>query len=110
MSNHAALQLITLDARSAGQLRFEGPVLRYPTRAFQTDTRRHDTLAPHSDSSGQRSGGHDDGRGRRFTLPLDKMTYISDLTTIDWQEADSDIQRILDGATGRFHDDFAQRS
>jgi len=83
MSNHAALQLITLDARSAGQLRFEGPVLRYPTRAFQTDTRRHDTLAPHSDSSGQRSGGHDDGRGRRFTLPLDKMTYISDVRRVD---------------------------
>ena len=32
------------------------------------------------------------------------------LTTIDWQKADSDVQRILDGATGQFHDDFAKRS
>lgn len=32
------------------------------------------------------------------------------LTTIDWQRADADVQRILDGATGQFHDDFAQRS
>ena len=32
------------------------------------------------------------------------------LTTIDWQKAESDVQRILDGATGQFHDDFAKRS
>lgn len=32
------------------------------------------------------------------------------LTTIDWQHADADIQRILDSATGRFYDDFSQRS
>jgi Mce-associated membrane protein len=32
------------------------------------------------------------------------------LTTIDWQQADSNIQRILDGATGAFYDDFSQRS
>lgn len=32
------------------------------------------------------------------------------LTTIDWQHADSDMQRIVDAATGRFHDDFADRS
>jgi Mce-associated membrane protein len=32
------------------------------------------------------------------------------LTTIDWQRADSNIQRILDGATGAFYDDFLQRS
>jgi Mce-associated membrane protein len=32
------------------------------------------------------------------------------LTTIDWQHADADVQRILDGATGAFYDDFAQRS
>jgi Mce-associated membrane protein len=32
------------------------------------------------------------------------------LTTIDWQKAESDVQRILDGATGQFYDDFAQRS
>jgi Mce-associated membrane protein len=32
------------------------------------------------------------------------------LTTIDWRHADADIRRILDGATGAFHDDFAKRS
>ena len=32
------------------------------------------------------------------------------LTTIDWQQADRDVQRILDGATGQFYDDFAKRS
>jgi Mce-associated membrane protein len=33
-----------------------------------------------------------------------------DLTTIDWQHADGDIQRILDSATGTFYDDFSKRS
>jgi Mce-associated membrane protein len=32
------------------------------------------------------------------------------LTTIDWQNAERDVQRILDGATGKFHEDFAARS
>jgi Mce-associated membrane protein len=32
------------------------------------------------------------------------------LTTIDWQHADTDVQRILDSATGTFHDDFSNRS
>lgn len=32
------------------------------------------------------------------------------LTTIDWQHADADVHRILDGATGQFYDDFAKRS
>jgi Mce-associated membrane protein len=32
------------------------------------------------------------------------------LTTIDWQHADVDVHRILDGATGQFYDDFAKRS
>lgn len=32
------------------------------------------------------------------------------LTTIDWQHADADIQRILDSATGTFYDDFSNRS
>ena len=32
------------------------------------------------------------------------------LTTIDWQHADADIQRILDSATGTFYDDFSHRS
>ncbi|BBZ15586.1 Mce protein [Mycobacterium branderi] len=32
------------------------------------------------------------------------------LTTIDWEHADTDIQRILDSATGTFYDDFSKRS
>jgi Mce-associated membrane protein len=32
------------------------------------------------------------------------------LTTIDWQHADADVQRILDSATGTFYDDFSSRS
>lgn len=32
------------------------------------------------------------------------------LTTIDWQHADVDVRRILDGATGEFYNDFAGRS
>lgn len=32
------------------------------------------------------------------------------LTTIDWQHADADMQRVLDSSTGAFCDDFAQRS
>jgi Mce-associated membrane protein len=32
------------------------------------------------------------------------------LTTIDWQHADADVHRVLDGATGEFYDDFAKRS
>lgn len=32
------------------------------------------------------------------------------LTTIDFKEADADVQRILDSATGTFYDDFDKRS
>jgi Mce-associated membrane protein len=32
------------------------------------------------------------------------------MTTIDFAEADPDIRRILDSATGTFYDDFSQRS
>lgn len=32
------------------------------------------------------------------------------LTTIDWEQAEADVQRILDSATGTFYDDFQQRA
>ncbi len=32
------------------------------------------------------------------------------LTTIDWENADADVQRILDSATGDFYDEFQQRA
>ena len=34
----------------------------------------------------------------------------TNLTSIDWQQADQDVQRILDGATGGFYDDFAKHA
>lgn len=32
------------------------------------------------------------------------------LTTIDWQQVDGDVKRIVDNATGTFYDDFSKRS
>jgi Mce-associated membrane protein len=32
------------------------------------------------------------------------------LTTINWQQADGDVQRVLDSATGTFYDDFQKRA
>jgi Mce-associated membrane protein len=32
------------------------------------------------------------------------------LTTIDWEHADANVQRILDSATGTFYDDFQKRA
>lgn len=32
------------------------------------------------------------------------------LTTIDWEHADADVQRVLDMATGSFYDDFQKRA
>ena len=32
------------------------------------------------------------------------------LTTIDWKHVDDDVERILDSATGTFHDDFSERA
>jgi Mce-associated membrane protein len=52
----------------------------------------------------------DEGRAQRNQfLEAARQTALN-LTTIDWQKAESDVQRILDGATGEFHDDFAKRS
>jgi Mce-associated membrane protein len=52
----------------------------------------------------------DQGRAQRNQfLEAARQTALN-LTTIDWQKAESDVQRILDGATGEFHDEFAKRS
>jgi Mce-associated membrane protein len=32
------------------------------------------------------------------------------LTSVDWQQADADVQRILDSATGNFYDQFSKRA
>jgi Mce-associated membrane protein len=46
---------------------------------------------------------------RELFLQVGRQGAIN-LTTIDFSHANSDIQRILDSATGTFHDDFSQRS
>jgi Mce-associated membrane protein len=46
---------------------------------------------------------------RKLFLQVGRQGALN-LTTIDWQQADKDVQRILDSATGTFYDDFQKRS
>ncbi|MGO9154492.1 Mce protein [Mycobacterium sp.] len=46
---------------------------------------------------------------RQLLLQVGRQGALN-LTTIDWQHADADVQRVLDSATGAFHDDFSTRS
>jgi Mce-associated membrane protein len=46
---------------------------------------------------------------REMYLRVGRQVAIN-LTTIDWQSVNNDIQRILDSATGPFYDDFSKRS
>ncbi|MCV7424017.1 Mce protein [Mycobacterium yunnanensis] len=46
---------------------------------------------------------------RELFLQVGRQGAIN-LTTIDYAEADADMQRILDSSTGGFRDDFAKRS
>src|ERR1700682_3770778 len=70
----------TDDARSLDQrstpARKSRPAVTQPAyfRLTRVDTTRSTSPRP---SSGQRSGGLDDGCGRRFTVPLDKTLPIS---------------------------------
>lgn len=50
-------------------------------------------------------------------IKAERETYLQvarqgavNLTTIDYEHADADVQRILDSATGQFYDEFSQRS
>jgi Mce-associated membrane protein len=52
---------------------------------------------------------HEEQAQRSHFLQAAKEVALN-LTTIDWHQAEGDVQRILDGATGQFHDDFAMRS
>ena len=52
---------------------------------------------------------HQADQQRKRFLQVGRQGALN-LTTIDYQHADSDIQRILDSATGSFYDDFAKRS
>lgn len=42
-------------------------------------------------------------------LQAARQTAIN-LTTIDFNQVDADVKRILDSATGQFYDDFSQRA
>ncbi len=52
---------------------------------------------------------HQADEQRQLFLQVGRQGALN-LTTIDFQQADTDVQRILDGATGQFYDDFSQRS
>lgn len=52
---------------------------------------------------------HQKDKQRDALIEAGRQTAVN-LTTIDWQQADADVQRILASATGTFHDDFVQRS
>ncbi|PPJ25801.1 hypothetical protein C5E45_19325 [Nocardia nova] len=52
---------------------------------------------------------HHDDSERAAYLSTARQGALN-LTTIRWDNADSDVQRILDGSGGKFHDDFASRS
>ena len=46
---------------------------------------------------------------RKLYLQVGRQGALN-LTTIDFQQADADVQRILDSATGTFYDDFQARA
>jgi Mce-associated membrane protein len=52
---------------------------------------------------------HQADEQRKLFLQVGRQGALN-LTTIDWQQADKDVQRILDSATGTFYDDFQKRA
>lgn len=52
---------------------------------------------------------HQANAQRNLLLQVARQGALN-LTTIDYEHAEADIQRILDSATGAFYDDFAKRS
>ena len=57
----------------------------------------------------QASKSHKGEAQRNLFLQVGRQGALN-LTTIDWQHAEGDVQRILDSATGTFYDDFQKRS
>lgn len=51
---------------------------------------------------------HSDQQNNRF-LQAGRQGAL-DLTTVSYTEVDEDVRRVLDSATGAFHDDFAKRA
>jgi Mce-associated membrane protein len=52
---------------------------------------------------------HQADEERNLFLQVGRQGALN-LTTIDWQQADANVQRILDSATGTFYDDFQKRA
>lgn len=52
---------------------------------------------------------HNDNAAHELFMQTARQGALN-LTTIDWEHADRDVQRVLDSATGAFREDFAQRS
>ena len=52
---------------------------------------------------------HRDDKQRNLFLQAGRQGALN-LTTIDYQHVDADIQRILNSATGSFYDDFSKRA
>ncbi len=52
---------------------------------------------------------HQEQAQRNLYLQVARQTAIN-LTTINYTEVDADIKRVLDSATGAFHDEFQNRS
>jgi Mce-associated membrane protein len=46
---------------------------------------------------------------RKLFLQVGRQGAIN-LTTIDWEHAEADVQRVLDSSTGTFYDDFQSRA
>ncbi len=53
--------------------------------------------------------GHRADQQRALFIEVAKQTAVN-LTTVDYNHAEADVRRILNSATGVFHDDFARRS
>jgi Mce-associated membrane protein len=46
---------------------------------------------------------------RQLFLQVGRQGAVN-LTTINWEHAEADVQRVLDSATGQFYDDFQNRA
>ena len=51
---------------------------------------------------------HHAQRQQQLFLQVGRQCALN-LTTIDWQHAEADVQRVLDSATGQFYDQFSKR-
>ena len=51
---------------------------------------------------------HQAQRQQQLFLQVGRQCALN-LTTIDWQHAEADVQRVLDSATGQFYDQFSKR-